>query len=221
MSDIKDRKTLQEMLKAKRAKGMNRNDEIRLHRAISWIRAGEKYRKDLDICFISYWNAYEACYVQGEYSEADRDKFLQKIFKLDTQNQIRKILENKFAYLPAIMSNKYIFRKYYAYKAGDNVDWGKAWGKERDALSKSIREKRNWKVVSLMLYRLSALRNQMLHGSTTYGGAINRDTLEQATAFMSMLVPKMVELMFKGVQWGELGVDVLDVQRNSLQAISI
>ena len=210
MSDIKDRKTLQEMLKAKRAKGMNRNDEIRLHRAISWIRAGEKYRKDLDISFISYWNAYEACYVQGDYSEADRDIFLKKLDEIDKSNQIHKILANKFAYLPAIMDNKYIFRKYYAFKAGETRDWENAWTKERRALLYNIKNKNTWKVVSLVLYRLSALRNQMLHGSTTYGGAINRDTLEQATAFMSMLVPKMVELMFKGVQWGELGVDVLD-----------
>ena len=212
MSEIKDRKALQQMLRDRRAKGWNENDLIRLHRAISWIRAGEKYHKDVDMSFIAYWNAYEACYVQGVHGEADRDKFLKKLDALDKTNQIHKILENKFAYLPAIMDNKYIFRKYYAYKAGDARDWEGAWVKERRALLYNIKHKNTWKIVSLMLYRLSALRNQMLHGSTTYGGAVNRDILEQAISFMSMLVPKMVELMFKGVHWGELGVDVLDVE---------
>ncbi len=41
-----------------------RKDEIhlRLHRAISWLRASEQYEKDEDTKFIVLWISLNACY---------------------------------------------------------------------------------------------------------------------------------------------------------------
>ena len=41
---------------------VDKNDIIRLHRAISWLKCAENNSEDIDLKFISLWIAFNACY---------------------------------------------------------------------------------------------------------------------------------------------------------------
>ena len=60
--EIKNAVALHELLRERRGSGIGRHDDIRIHRAISWISAAERNKDDTDVAFMCFWNAYEASY---------------------------------------------------------------------------------------------------------------------------------------------------------------
>ena len=215
--EIKTSDALHELLRQRREDGYEKDDGIRLHRTISWISAAEYYAEDTDMAFIAYWNAYGAQH-EGEMNTKGnratsnrRESHLHKVARLDTANDLFIILFTGYGeYLQHIIENKYLFRKYYLYKTGEERDWEHAFSLERRAFRDAIVNKDIKSLLSLSLYRLSVLRNQMSHGAATYQGSVNRETLDMANAFLSEVIPKMTEIMLRGEDWGEITFDVLD-----------
>ena len=53
--------------------------------------------------------------------------------------------------------------------------------------------------------RLYTLRNQLVHGGATWDSEVNREQLRDCTAFLSKLVPVVIELMMDNPDtlWGD------------------
>jgi hypothetical protein len=60
-------------------------------------------------------------------------------------------------------------------------------------------------VLSVVLSRIYTLRNQVIHGGATWRGGVNRDQIRDCAAFMSKLVPAVIEIMMDHPQtlWGQ------------------
>ena len=43
----------------------NENDNIRLHRAISWLKCAEEHSDNIDVKFITLWVSFNACYADN------------------------------------------------------------------------------------------------------------------------------------------------------------
>ena len=56
------------------------------------------------------------------------------------------------------------------------------------------------------------LRNQIVHGSSTWGGSVNRDTVIHATAILDRLVPVFIYIVLQKPDhdWGEPKYKVVD-----------
>ena len=42
------------------------NDNIRLHRAISWLKCAEEHSDNIDLKFITLWISFNACYADND-----------------------------------------------------------------------------------------------------------------------------------------------------------
>ena len=191
--EIKTADALHKTLRERRDSGIGKHDDIRLHRAISWITAAERYKGDTDVAFMCLWNCYEATYQIEDpqrkhianYSILEK-KRLGKTVKLDKSNELLIImLQGYREYLYEILANKYLFKRYYEWKMGDVQDWEKQFTDQLKEAKAAITKKDTVALLDYSLFRLGTLRNQMLHGAATYQGSINRDALDNANSFMS------------------------------------
>ena len=67
-------------------------------------------------------------------------------------------------------------------------------------------------VFSVVLSRLYVLRNQLIHGGSTWNGSVNRDQLRDGCSILGKLVPAVIEVMMDNPQtlWGDPVFPVLD-----------
>ena len=215
--EIKTADALHKTLRERRDSGIGKHDDIRLHRAISWLTAAERYKDDTDVAFMCFWNCYEATYqiedpqrFNRNYEAMERER-LTKVVKIDKSNELLIImLQGYKEYLYEIFANKYLSKRYYEWKLGYVKDWERQFTQDLKEARAALTRNDTAKLLDFSLFRLGTLRNQMLHGSATYQGSINRETLDKANSFMSEIMPKMVEIMLTGNGWGEIQYDILD-----------
>ena len=60
-------------------------------------------------------------------------------------------------------------------------------------------------ILSILIDRLYVLRNQIMHGASTWQGKVNRQQVVDGDRFMKSLIPSLMEIMLvsKGSDWGE------------------
>ena len=60
--------------------------------------------------------------------------------------------------------------------------------------------------MEIILSRLYILRNQIMHGGSTYKSKMNRDQLVDGTRILEMLVPIIIDIMLQNPDedWGRL-----------------
>lgn len=60
------------------------------------------------------------------------------------------------------------------------------------------------KILSLVFDRLYVLRNQIVHGGSTWGGNVNRQQVRDGAAILGFLMPVFVNLMMENPHedWG-------------------
>jgi len=59
--------------------------------------------------------------------------------------------------------------------------------------------------LDIVLSRVYTLRNQLLHGGSTWNSRVNRNQMSDCAKFMECLVPVVIEIMMDnaGEIWGE------------------
>ncbi len=188
---------------------------LRLHRAISWIKASEENEAQEDIRFISLWIAFNACYAVDNFNELS-DKttlseknnitaFINKLIACDETKRLYHLIWNRFSSeIRVLLNNEYLFEAFWAHHRGKLVNY-------RAELDRSVREANLAlskedvaTVVEILLRRLYVLRNQIFHGGATYKGKVNRQQVKTAGNFLYLFVTAVVELMManKHMDWG-------------------
>jgi hypothetical protein len=66
--------------------------------------------------------------------------------------------------------------------------------------------------MQLILERLYSLRNQLIHGGSTFESKLNRKQLKDARKLLSHLVPTIVDIMMEAtdVEWGPITYPVIE-----------
>jgi hypothetical protein len=186
---------------------------VRLYRAASWLKSAEQYQKDSDIAYISLWISFNACYAVDDSEEtilSEKERFRTFIGKLvhhDEENRIFNILWQKFSQsIRVMLDNKFVFKPFWDFHRSKTSSW-------KNKLAASNREANihlaNQDVAGLLeilLDRLYVLRNQVIHGGSTYGSSVNRKTLRDGCQILQFLVPVIVDIMMQnpGEDWGEI-----------------
>ncbi len=108
----------------------NENDNIRLHRAISWLKCAEEHSDNIDVKFITLWVSFNACYADNtnndiSLTEKARFKaFLERLVKLDEDNHFFKLLWYKFAGpVRLLIDNQYAFKPFWDANRGAKIAW--------------------------------------------------------------------------------------------------
>ena len=70
----------------------------------------------------------------------------------------------------------------------------------------AFEEQKTAEVLEVIFGHLYTLRNQLIHGGSTYESRTNRKQLEEACALLSLFVPAMVKIMLRNdaePSWGK------------------
>ena len=166
----------------------------RLRRTLSWLGRAEREIEDSDAAFIFLWIAFNAMYDQQgvppfhEREKANFKAYLDTIFCLES-DRMDAVMRNLSTDVENLLNNKYVFRNAHE-------DWKRRL-KDRKGKRESVWYKRTKETLHQLLDSLYALRNQMLHGSATWNGNVNRPQVISGAKIMATLVPHFIDVMIR------------------------
>ncbi len=214
-----------EVLKAKQRAirdGFPETMGLRVHRSISWIGRAESAADDHDARFIFLWIAFNAAYAdeirfQGT-APAERDSFrdyFRKLDELDHERTIYNAVWNQFSGpIRLLLNNRYVFNPFWQHHNGISgfEDWEKWFESSSRDFARALRKGDTARILSFVFDRLYVLRNQLVHGGSTWNGSVNRDQVRDGAAILGFLVPVFVDIMMDNpdVDWGRPFYPVVD-----------
>ena len=177
---------------------------LRVHRSISWLSRAAVEQNDPDSAFIFLCIAFNSAYSQDigiayHVSEKGRFKiFLNTLLSFDQTERIYQIVWTRFPHeIRFILENQFVFGPFWNHQNG--IDGYQNW---RESLTQSVNkaklalaEKNTELVLNELFDRLYVLRNQIIHGGSTWAGAINRSQVRDGAELLGSLLPVFVDLM--------------------------
>ena len=201
--------------------GYPQNLSLRVHRAISWIGRAEMAQDDPDIAFACYWIAFNAAYAEDtEDSVEIRERdliggYFTKILKLDAERTIYEAIWDRFSGpVRLILKNRYVYQPFWKHVNGVEGygDWEVWFEREQAHIGRALARQETRLVLNLLFDRLYVLRNQIMHGGSTWNSSVNRSQVRDGAAIMGFLVPIFVKVMMDHPDepWGTNYYPVLD-----------
>lgn len=191
---------------------------VRLYRAVSWLICASEQSKQPDLAFISHWIAFNALYaadVDPVSPTAERERFrifIRKLVSHDEHNRIYSILWEKFSgSLRVLIENKYLFKTFWDHQRGLTSGWEQSFQRANEAAMHHLNDRRVSEFLEIVLDRLYILRNQLVHGGSTFRSSVNRESVKTGHRVLELLIPAFVDIMMKnpGEDWGEIHFPVV------------
>ena len=184
---------------------------LRIHRALSWIRA-EMEGTDPDASFIFHWIAFNACYAkdgprsQEIYERARFAEYFRVILKLDnTDHSVFDAIWNRFPHeVRMLLNNDKVFQPFWEHHAGRGfANWESLFTAAVNEVYKSLNSRNTQNILEVLFDRLYTLRIQLMHGGATWNSSVNRTQVQDGARIISFLVPLFVRLMMRNPHdWG-------------------
>ncbi len=218
---------LEALRKATSAESVGSNAN-RFRRIISWIeRAESLYDQsdpDWDGSFLFYWIAFNAAYDGGNSTDYDSamhriEDLLGSMLSLDSDQRIYNIVWIQFSTsVRTLLENKYIFQPYWDFQTGkdSNSDWETEFQRQNIQAAAWLGNRgRCQQLLSLVFRRLYVLRNQLVHGSATYQGSINRDQVRDGAKILRCFIPRFAKIMLENpkTDWGPISYPAINIGR--------
>ena len=221
MKDALDYATLKAKQRAIRD-GFPETMGLRAHRAISWIGRGEACGEDDDGRFIFLWIAFNAAYADEtsfhSFAPGERSVFVDyfgQLVALDKDSRIYKALWQRFSGpVRMLMENRYVFNPFWQHHNGIDgfEDWEDKFRASSRSFAQAFQAGDSVRVLSFVFDRLYVLRNQLVHGGSTWKSGVNRAQVRDGAAILAFLMPVFVNLMMDNPHddWGRPFYPVVD-----------
>ncbi len=191
-----------------------RPDELnlRLHRALSWLKKAEESTGDKDIQFISLWIAFNAVYAKDfGVLGADRTSFiafLADVCRLDNERQLYTLIWQTFSNsIRTLLDNRYTFAPFWEYHNGkiSQQAWQESFARANKKAFTALAAQDTHAVLMVIFDRLYTLRNQLIHGGATYHSSVNRAQLGDACQILLAIIPTIINIIIKNPEhhWGK------------------
>ena len=187
---------------------------LRVHRAISWIGRAEDCGEDDDGRFIFLWISFNAAYAdEREFQAAapgERAAFLDffgRLVALDCDKRIYHAIWQRFSGpVRMLMENRYVFNPFWQHQNGIDGfdDWEERLQASSRRFARAFQSGDTARVLTFVFDRLYVLRNQLVHGGSTWNSSVNRGQVRDGAAILAFLMPVFVDLMMDnpGQDWG-------------------
>jgi hypothetical protein len=187
---------------------------LRVHRSISWIGRAEASLDDHDARFLFLWIAFNAAYAdENEFQRiapgerATFSSFFGKMVALDSDERLYKAIWQSFSGpIRMLMQNRYVFNPFWQYHNG--IDGFENWEERFQASSRSfahsLQAQDTARILSFVFDRLYVLRNQIMHGGSTWNSGVNRNQVRDGAAILGFLMPVFLDIMMDNPHedWG-------------------
>jgi hypothetical protein len=185
---------------------------LRIHRAISWVgRAGDE-TDDYDLRFILMWIAFNAAYAREDMTglSAEREEFRVFFSRLvlgDKQNRIYQIMWTRYSQeIRLLLDNPYVFAPFWQHHNGvpGYADWEERFAAARRKTGQALVSRNTGAILEILFDRLYVLRNQIVHGGSTWNSSVNRAQVRDGAAILSTLLPVFIDIMMENHEfdWG-------------------
>ncbi|SLN77768.1 HEPN domain-containing protein [Oceanibacterium hippocampi] len=187
---------------------------LRVHRSISWIGRAEAALDDHDARFLYLWIAFNAAYadereLQG-IAAGERASFtgyFSRLVGLDTDHRIYHAVWESFSGpIRMLMKNRYIFNPFWQHHNGIDgfEDWEERFRSSARSFRHCLQRRDSARILSFVFDRLYVLRNQLVHGGSTWNSSVNRDQVRDGAAILGFLMPVFVDVMMDNPHedWG-------------------
>ncbi|VEB26305.1 Uncharacterised protein [Actinobacillus lignieresii] len=192
--------------------GYNDNFRLRIHRSLSWLKKAS-VAEDLDTQFIALWIAFNAAYAR-DLDDITRDRatfneFLLRICLYDDEKVIYNIIWKKFSNsIRMLTDNQYIFQPFWDFhnQKITEKEYRVEEMREREKLLSSLEKQNTELLLDVLFRRLYTLRNQILHGGSTFNSKANREQLRDGCDILIAFIPAMLEIMMQhhnDLDWGK------------------
>ena len=188
---------------------------LRSHRAISWIGRAEASENDDDARFIFLWIAFNAAYADEQEFQAvvtgERAAFVDyfgRLVSLDEKQRIYKALWKQFSGpVRMLMENRYVFNPFWQHHNGIEgfEDWEDRFKASARSFAQSFQAGDCTRILSFVFDRLYVLRNQLVHGGSTWNSGINRAQVRDGAEILGFLMPVFIDIMMDNPadNWGK------------------
>ena len=182
----------------------------RMRRATSWLERAAQEESDMDAEFIFYWIAFNSAYGGNGYAEKEAFRnFFRKILALGAGREILdKIRRQCPEAIASFRDNEYVFPKFWTENTHQGThpsEWEHLFISSNHKIDEGIKNGNAQDVLEELFDRLYVLRNQLLHGSATWKGGVNRRQVENGAVIMRLLIPSFINTMLDNPaeEWGE------------------
>jgi hypothetical protein len=160
------------------------------------------------------WISFNAAYatdIDEQYRTTEKgmfELFFGKLVVLDTNQQLYNLVWSEFSgSIRLLLDNQYIYQPFWDYQNGRISDevWKASFKKSKSQATVGLGNKNTTQVLSVMFRRIYTLRNQLMHGGSTWNSQANRSQVKDCTAILSKLVPIVIDLMMSHPNelWGD------------------
>lgn len=221
MADALDHATLKAKQRAIR-EGFPETMGLRAHRAISWIGRAEACDGDEDARFIFLWIAFNAAYAdEQDFQSANASErtafvdYFRRLVEHDQSQRIYRALWQRFSGpVRMLMDNRYVFNPFWQHHNGIDgfEDWDERFKVSSRSFAQAFQTGDCVRVLSFVFDRLYVLRNQLVHGGSTWNSGVNRSQVRDGAAILAFLMPVFVDLMmdYPHENWGVPFYPVVD-----------
>lgn len=173
------------------------NWAIRVHRSLSWLARAEQLAANADLAearLLYYWIAFNSL-----YSRWDEDRnapavdsrcmhdFVGDLFQIGAGGQLSSRLDQMKPCIKRLLRNRYLSNVFWRNPEGDEATTLAM--EDAGYLEANYREHRYPVIMRNVLDRVYVLRGQIVHGASTSGGKLNRESLKDCVQTMQRLMP--------------------------------
>ena len=194
------------MARKSRDMPQSEHNETRMRRAWSWLRLSER-SKSHDEKFIFLWIAFNAAYgteipdTSNDDGVTERNRFadfVKKIVERDRDRAIEKTLWDTFSgSVRVLLKNKFVFGPFWncVQERPKGKNWESKFNERNQQVLEALGKHDVSRVLEEVLARLYVLRNQIIHGGTTFAEGWGRDQIKDGSKIMEVLMPEILKIM--------------------------
>jgi len=187
---------------------------LRTHRALSWLHRAEQEPEDHDARFLFLWISFNAAYAneitdRREFSERRQlVNFMNRLVDSDHEKLLYQMIWRRYPQsIRTLIDNRHVFQPFWDHVRGDLTDaeWREAFVKSKSSAHRALGKQNTKKVFAVTFDRLYTLRNQLVHGGSTWNSSVNRGQVTDGARILGDIVPIIIHLMMENPRqlWGD------------------
>ncbi len=194
---------------------------LRTHRALSWLQRAEQEEDDDDARFIFLWISFNAVYANDISHLRDFSErrlllgFMDRLIECDSENLLYEMIWRRYPQsIRLLIDNRYVFQPFWDHVNGQRseAEWQEAFARSKASAHRALGRMDTRKIFAVTFDRLYTLRNQLVHGGSTWNSSVNRSQVGDGARILGDIVPIVIHLMMESPNqlWGDPCYPVVD-----------